>query len=517
MPLPRTQLTLAITTCLLGTWIGSWTRAETKVNLVRAAATISADELQRHVEVLADDQFEGREAGTRGGSAAGVYIMKALSNLKLKPAGDADGYFQDFRSGRNILAVLPGSDPKLKDEFVIVGGHYDHVGYGSRSNSFGPFGYVHNGADDNASGVACVLELAEAFCQLEQPPRRSILFAFWDGEEKGLIGSQHFVRNPSVPFEKIAFAFNVDMIGHLRDENLEVFGVRSSTGLRRIISEQNVDDGLKLTFSWELKANSDHHSFFAYGIPTIMFHTGLHDRYHRPSDDADTVNKDGMERVSRLLFRSALSVAEQPVRWQFRQEARVETESHRESFEAPSQPQASRLGLAWRRLDSGYAEVTHVEGPAAKAGIIVGDVLTAYNGDELPPDDALRLKILYAEEQVGWSLVRGDESARDLSVPLNGAAVRIGFSWRADKADSSLASVTTVRTGSAAELSGIATGDRIMAVNGEPFAGSNDLMQKLIKLPAPIQLMLENRGRVRRVNLDPLPARAEAVEAIASE
>ena len=517
MPSNYSRLIITIATLLLGFSSGSWACAETNSSLVHAAATISAETLQQHVNVLADDQFEGREAGSRGGSAAGVYLMKELANLKLKPAGDENGYFQDFGAGRNILAVLPGSDEKLKDEIVIVGGHYDHVGYGTRSNSFGPFGYVHNGADDNASGVAGVLEVAEALCQLEQPPKRSILFAFWDGEENGLVGSQHFVRNPTVAFERIAFAFNVDMIGQLRDDNLEVFGVRSSKGLRRIVSEQNTDAGLKLKFSWELKANSDHHSFFAYGIPTLMFHTGLHDRYHRPSDDADTVNKAGMERVSRLLFRTVAAVAQQPTRMRFRQEARVETESHRKSLEAPSAGQPSRLGLAWRRKRNGQIEVIHTEGPAERAGISVGDVLTQFNGDPLPDDDTLRLKVLYAKSPVAWSLAVDDDSARQIDVPLNGDPVRIRFSWRADNADDSPATVTLVRTSSAAELAGVVVGDRIIAVNGETFSGSNDLIDKLVTLPSPIQIRLENKGQIRTVELNPLPSRSNTAESASSE
>lgn len=123
--------------------------------LARAAAGLTAEGAARHVRVLADDSFEGREAGRRGGRAAAAYIVEQIGPLGFDPAGDGGTYYQPFGAGmRNILALLPGRDPVLAREVVVVGAHYDHVGYGNSQNSFGPFGRVHNGADDNASGVA---------------------------------------------------------------------------------------------------------------------------------------------------------------------------------------------------------------------------------------------------------------------------------------------------------------------------------------------------------------------------
>ena len=130
--------------------------------LAAAAATIVAGDASRHVAALADDAFEGREAGSRGGRAAGAYIVEAIDHLGLEPAGDSGSFYQPFGSMRNILALARGSDPAVADELVIVSAHYDHVGYGDASNSYGPFGFVHNGADDNASGVAGLIEIAEA-------------------------------------------------------------------------------------------------------------------------------------------------------------------------------------------------------------------------------------------------------------------------------------------------------------------------------------------------------------------
>ena len=222
----------------------------------------------------------------------------------MKPGGDRDTFAQSFQNGsyRNLLAVLEGSDPELKQEYVLVGAHYDHVGYGTSRNSRGPWGRIHNGADDNASGVSGVLETAQALTLLDQPPKRSILFAFWDGEEKGILGSKYWGSQPTVPLRAVTMAFNADMIGRLRSETLHVFGTRTAPGMRRWLSESNQLTDLRLDFSWELKAHSDHYPLVEHGIPALMLHTGLHDDWHRPSDDVDKINHEGISATTRLLF-----------------------------------------------------------------------------------------------------------------------------------------------------------------------------------------------------------------------
>ena len=189
-------------------------RGEEAGTLQAALDSITAPELQKFVETLADDTFEGREAGSRGGRAAGNYLLEQMEKRGLKPAGTDGGYVQEFGRGyRNLLGIVEGSDEKLKKEIIVVGAHYDHVGYGSRSNSFGPLGLIHNGADDNASGSSGLLELMEAVQKLPRAPKRSILFVYWDGEEKGLLGSRHWTSAPTLPLERVKFCVNVDMIG----------------------------------------------------------------------------------------------------------------------------------------------------------------------------------------------------------------------------------------------------------------------------------------------------------------
>ena len=371
--------------------------------LSKAHAGIRAADAGRHVGVLADDAFEGREGGTRGGRAAAGYIVEQLEKLDLRPAGDGGTWYQPFGGLRNILALLPGGDPALARELVVVGAHYDHVGYGKEGNSFGPFGHVHNGADDNASGVAGLLEVAEALGRLEARPRRPILVAFWDGEEQGLLGSRHFlrVRPAAVADATIVFSLNMDMIGRLRGRRLEVFGTRTATGLRAAVTRANSDPanaaGLALSFMWKIEDDSDHYPFIVAGIPTLMLHTGLHDEYHRPSDDAQLVNLDGIEPVARLALGLVRSVADADTPPVFRATARAESDAMKRALESPAPFEPGKPRARWgigSRPDPGEPAAPVVVqvapgSPAAAAGLLVGDRIIAVSGTRVVDHDAM--------------------------------------------------------------------------------------------------------------------------------
>jgi acetylornithine deacetylase/succinyl-diaminopimelate desuccinylase-like protein len=398
-PLRQGRRAAAAAAILLATVVS----ARAAERLSAAHASIEAATAGRHVAALADDAFEGREGGSRGGRAAGAYIMDALAKAGLEPAGDGGGYGQQFGGMRNILALLRGRDPQLASEVVVVGAHYDHVGYGNQGNSYGPFGFVHNGADDNASGVAGLLELAEALGHLPERPRRSILVAFWDGEEKGLLGSRHFLRVRPAPLVESRFVFsvNLDMIGRLRDRRLEVYGTRSARGLRSAVVAANVDPGhaagLELVYNWDVTDDSDHYPFIAAGIPTLMFHTGLHDQYHRPSDDAHLVNLDGIEPVVRLSLGIVTAVADEAgAAPAFRPECRTESDATRRALEAPAIAAGGSRGR-WgigTRADSCEADAPVVvrvsaDSPAAKAGMLPGDRLLTVGGTKVADQSAM--------------------------------------------------------------------------------------------------------------------------------
>ncbi|MEN6556799.1 MAG: M20/M25/M40 family metallo-hydrolase, partial [Thermoguttaceae bacterium] len=294
-------------------WAAPLPAAEKNSSYQAALESIRAEDLGHQVEQLADPDMEGREAGTRGGRAAADYLADQYAKLALRGAGDPGEFLQAFAPNlHNVLAMLEGGDPKLRNEVIVVGAHYDHVGYGGRGLGLGPYGYVHPGADDNASGTSAVLELAQAFTRLSPPPKRSVLFAAWDAEEKGMLGSKHWISHPTVPLDHIVAAVNLDMVGRLRDDRLTVIGSRTGYGWRRLLSGQNDDVGLQLDFTWLLKPNADHYPFFDRNIPVLMVHTGMHSDYHCPSDVPQRINRTGMKQVTRLLFGLLYELTDRP-------------------------------------------------------------------------------------------------------------------------------------------------------------------------------------------------------------
>ncbi len=377
-----------------------------------AMGTIRSTDAGRHVATLADDTFEGREGGSRGGRAAATYIVEQLTAMGVPPAGDSGSYYQPLGGLRNILAILEGSDPDLSHEVVVVGAHYDHVGYGNARNSYGPFGFVHNGADDNASGVAGLLEVVEALQHLPERPRRTILIAFWDGEEKGLLGSRHFIRTrpASLAGRELVLFLNLDMIGRLRGERLEVYGSRTAHGLREMVVQANSRPAnaanLGLTFVWDIEEDSDHYPFIVARIPTVMFHTGLHDNYHRPSDDVHLVNLSGIEPIARLTFGFVTAAANDPSPLPgFRDQGRSESNATRHRIEA-AVPDASgtprgRWGLGTRH-DPGEPSLPVVvrvwrDSPASQAGVRTGDRIIAIDDARIASQDDMLARLKDAE------------------------------------------------------------------------------------------------------------------------
>jgi len=221
---------------------------------------------------------------------------------------------------RNVLAYMPGSDPALRDEVVIVSAHFDHIGYHD--------GEVFNGADDDASGTAGLLEIAEAYALSPERPARSVLFAAWNAEERGLLGSRYYVERPAFLLEKTIAVFQMDMIGRneeIPDSNnprflglqkqsaesntnsVHVLGYSRSEDLRNLVTQSNGRINLELKFQYDdtpanLLRRSDQWPFLSHDVPVLFFHTGLHPDYHRPTDTAEKINYSKMEKVVRLVF-----------------------------------------------------------------------------------------------------------------------------------------------------------------------------------------------------------------------
>jgi membrane-associated protease RseP (regulator of RpoE activity) len=354
--------------------------------------------------------------------------------------------------------------------------------------------------------VAGLLEVIEALLTLDTPPKRSLLFALWDGEEKGLLGSTYWTQHPTVPLERLSLAINADMIGRMRGDKVSVFGTRTSRGLRRLASQNNRTTDLLLEFNWEMKANSDHHPFFAKGVPVLMLHTGLHDDYHRPSDDADKINHEGASQASRFLFSMLVEVANRPEPLAFRNQCRYEGPSDQKLLEQPVPPRPPRLGIAWKQGEGDCPGVflTRIESgsTAEHADLRVGDCVVSFAGREIAMDEQLQSAMLAAHSPTAIVVQRGSRETLQVVVELSGEPLRLGVSWRPDDAEPGTALLSEVIPGSVADRAGLKPGDRIYQVAGRDFQNGDELRQLASTLPGPLELLVERNGRLRTVPVE---------------
>jgi len=334
------------------------TNAPVSSAVLSAAFAPKADEVFAHVEHLANADLRGRRAGSQEGAKAAKYIAGVFEDLGLEPAGDGDGFEQPFERMmalrtkpdpegegeswtaakvvyRNVLGWLPGSDPAVADEYVLIGAHFDHLGERD--------GEVHLGADDNASGTAAMLAIARACAEGSPRPRRSVLFAAFDGEERGLEGSRYFVRHSPRSLEKLVAMINLDMLGRgtFYDQKrmgplkkamripegmaVGVLGTSYSPELAAIARAVCGADELPIVvpedypllqrfIEKQSKGRSDHAPFEQLEIPYLFFSTGESDDYHRPTDTVDKVDAQALWRITRCVYRVVLAIAERDER-----------------------------------------------------------------------------------------------------------------------------------------------------------------------------------------------------------
>lgn len=266
---------------------------------------------------LAADLLEGRETGTIGEEKAAEYIVKRYKEIGLIPKGDNNTYLQNYtrRIKMNPHAEEPSdTDPSISGnnvvgfidngakETIVLGAHYDHLGYGGEGSLYVGPAEIHNGADDNASGVSAMLYLAELLNGNNKTKRFNYLFIAFSGEEKGLWGSNYYVNHPTIEVDKMAYMFNMDMVGRLNDERaLAVGGVGTSPIWEKELDKLNKDFKLKKTPSGI--GPSDHTSFYLKDIPVLFFFTGQHADYHKPSDDIHLINYQGLRDISQYLYK----------------------------------------------------------------------------------------------------------------------------------------------------------------------------------------------------------------------
>jgi aminopeptidase YwaD len=349
--------------------------------------------IQRDIEYLASDRLEGRLAGTPGNDSAAAYLARRYRSLGLTEL--VPGYIQPFdaqsaqdahmgrtapRPTQNVVALLRGRDPVLRDEYVVIGAHFDHLG---RSSTFAQDpeagDAIRNGADDNASGTAAVLDLARLLAP--NPPRRSVIFVNFSAEELGVLGSAWFVNHPPVPIDRIVAMINFDMVGRLRNDKLIVYGTATATELKGILDSANAAAGsamLRVTGGGDGYGPSDQSSFYAKDIPVLHFFTDLHDDYHRATDDADKINASGEARVVDLALRVARAVGDRPARLTFVRIAPPVrtgmTEEGRQTYlgTVPDMGASETKGLRLTGVRAGS--------PADLGGLKAGDVIVELGG-----------------------------------------------------------------------------------------------------------------------------------------
>ncbi|MEM9416045.1 MAG: M28 family peptidase [Planctomycetota bacterium] len=400
-----------------------------------AATEARAEVFKQIVATLCEDVMEGRDAGTRGIDIARDYLVYQYAKAGLEPGFVVDGvptYTQEFQLaiGRdaegeiinapisNIGGILPGVG-ELAGEVVIIGAHYDHIGYGDiGSRAPRRRGEIHPGADDNASGTAGLVILARHMADFARAnpdtPRRTILFTSFAGEERGLHGSRFETENAeSWPFalEDISGMINMDMIGRLRDDRLIIYTAETGEQWADWINEANATTPEPVNVSIETDApgGSDHTSFIRVGVPAVFFFTGLHAEYHTPDDTPETLNNLGAARVLNVVGATLERTATDPSRVTF-------------VPPPPRQPRAF-IGVMLGETDEpGILLETVIDGgPASEAGLIDGDRVVAINGEAVEGFRDLRSVLRAAKpgDEVVLTIDR-DGEALEVTVELGG-------------------------------------------------------------------------------------------------
>ena len=388
----------------------------------------AATDIASVVRYLADDALEGRLAGSEGERCAGDYIAASFQRLGLQPAGENGTYFQQVPlasamnphappgTGRNVVARLEGSDPALRDEFIVIGAHYDHLGRGGFGSLAPDANEVHNGADDNASGVAALLAVAERLAA--NPPARSVIFVAFTGEESGLLGSAHYAAHPAAPLERTRAMLNMDMVGRLGAGPLIVYGTGTAAEWNGILDAAASAAGVELARKEDGYGPSDHTSFYLKDVPVLHFFTNTHDDYHRPSDDWERIDVRGIERVVAVVEAAARSVADR----------RAALTLRRGAGTPPSANQGRGYGAYlgsipdYTPAERGVRIAGVREGsPAERAGLRAGDIIIAFDDQEIAdiyamtealrarkPGDRVRIRVVREGREVTVTAVLGE-------------------------------------------------------------------------------------------------------------
>ena len=349
-------------------------------SLISCGQSISKENIKKHIETLAGDAYEGRGTGLPGEEKAAVYIESQFKKLKLKPLGDAKTYRQafDFKGGthgtgpegksKNIVGFLDNGAATT----VIIGAHYDHLGLGKDGSSLdaNPKGKIHNGADDNASGVAGVLELARYFQSNKVKEKNNFVFICFSGEELGLYGSKYYTEHPTIDLTKVNYMINMDMVGRFEaSKGLSVSGSGTAPIWEPLLKKLSTD---QMTIKTDSSGTgpSDHTSFYLKNLPVLHFFTGSHSDYHKPSDDFDKINYDGEVAVLDVIVK-VINANETQNKLAFlptKNRSMTSRSAFKVTMGVMPSYSSSEEGLKVDGVTEGR--------PAQKAGILTGDVIT---------------------------------------------------------------------------------------------------------------------------------------------
>lgn len=353
--------------------------------------TFSRKEIAKHVNWLASSERAGRGLGTQGLDESALYIAQVMEDAGLEPGGDNGSWFQQFTvsdgpnnqpaPAMNVIGVLPGTRADWSDQSIILSAHYDHLGLGWPDNHAGDVGKIHPGADDNASGVAVMLELAKNLVAEEGGSRNLVVIAF-SAEECGQIGSKYYVQHPRFPLKEIRGVINLDTVGRLFDGKVSVHGTATADEWQHIFRGSEYVTGVASRNVPGAAEASDQASFIAKGIPGVQIFTGAHSDYHRPGDTSDKIDEAGLVKIATFVKEAVVYMLEREEPLTIRIEGAT--------TETPKRPTTGGRQVSFGTVPDYQFQGSGVkidslvpDSPAEKAGLLAGDILIQLDGNEI--------------------------------------------------------------------------------------------------------------------------------------